>query len=114
MNEFFVTVTDSLRINENFDDENATDGITDPVQKAVKKFSNHPSILKIKGHYQNAGPFFFQKVAPDTIEKEVRSLNSKKATSTKILVRRKLSLQIMPHFHSKLGLFMMIAFRYPF
>ena len=38
MNEFFVTVTDSLGINENFNDENATDGITDPVQKAVKNF----------------------------------------------------------------------------
>ena len=42
MNEFFVTVTDSLGINENFNDENATDGITDPVQKAVKNF---PTIL---------------------------------------------------------------------
>ena len=43
MNEFFVTVTDSLGINENFNDENATDGITDPVQMAVKRFSNRPS-----------------------------------------------------------------------
>ena len=31
----------------------------------------------------------------------------------KNLVRRKLFLQITLHFHSKLGLFMMIAFRYP-
>ena len=38
MNEFFVTVTDSLGINENFNDENATDGIPDPVKKAVKNF----------------------------------------------------------------------------
>ena len=30
------------------------------------------------------------------------------------LVRRKLSLQITPHLHSKLGLFIMIVFRYPF
>ena len=67
MNEFFVTVTDSLGINENFNDENATDGITDPVQRAVKKFSSYPSVLKIKGHYQNAAPFVFQKVAPDTV-----------------------------------------------
>ena len=59
MNEFFVTVTDYLGINENFSDENATDGITDPVEKAVITFSNHPSILKIKGHYQTAGPFVF-------------------------------------------------------
>ena len=48
MNEFFVTVTDSLGINENSDYENTTEGITDPVDKAVFKFSNHPSILKTK------------------------------------------------------------------
>ena len=81
MNEFFVTVTDSLGINENFNDENETDGITDPVKNAVKKISNHLSILKIKGHHQNAGPFAFQKVTPDTVDKEVKSLNPKKATT---------------------------------
>ena len=83
MNEFFVTVTDSLGINENFIDENPTDEVTDPVENAVKKFSNHPSILKIKGHYQNAGPFVFQKVAPGTVDKEVKNLNPKKATTHK-------------------------------
>ena len=83
MNELFVTVTDSLGINENFIDENPTDGVTDPVEKAVKKFSNHPSILKIKSHYQNVGPFVFQKVAPGTVDKEVRNLNPKKATTHK-------------------------------
>ena len=69
MNEFFVTVTDSLGINENSNNENATEGISDPVEKAVQKFANHPSILKIKGHYQNAGPFVFQKVTPDILRK---------------------------------------------
>ena len=44
MNEFFVTVTDSLGINENSNNENATEGISDPVEKAVQKFANHPSI----------------------------------------------------------------------
>ena len=83
MNELFFTVTDSLGINENFNDENAIEGITDPVKKAIKSFSNHPSILKIKCHYQNAGPLLFQKFAPDTIYKEVRNLNPKKATAHK-------------------------------
>ena len=36
--QFFVTVTDSLGINENFNEENATDGIIDPVKTAVKNF----------------------------------------------------------------------------
>ena len=83
MNEFFVTVTDSLGINDNFSDENATDGITDPIEKAVIKFSNHPSILKIKGQFPTAGPFVFKKVAPDTVDEEVRNLNPKKATTHK-------------------------------
>ena len=83
MNEFFVTVTDSLGINENSNYENATEGIIDPVDKAVCKFSNHPSILKIKGHFQNAGSFYFQTVTPDAVDKEVRNLNPKKATTHK-------------------------------
>ena len=83
MNEFFVTVTDSLGINENSNYENTTEGIIDPVDKAVHKFSNHPSILKIKDHYQNAGSFYFQKVPPDAVDKEVRNLTPKKATTHK-------------------------------
>ena len=35
MNEFFVTVTDSLGINENSNYENTTEGITDPVDRAI-------------------------------------------------------------------------------
>ena len=58
--------------------ENTTEGITDPVDKAVYKFSNHPSILKIKDHCQNVGSFHFQKVTPDAVDREVRDLNPKK------------------------------------
>ena len=42
MNEFVVSVTDSLGINENFGYENATEGVTDPIDKAV---TNFPIIL---------------------------------------------------------------------
>ena len=51
MNEFFVTVTDSLGISENSNNKRASEGISDPVEKAVQKFASHPSILKIKGPY---------------------------------------------------------------
>ena len=61
----------------------ASEGISDPVEKAVQKFANHPSILKIKGYCQNAGPFVFQNIAPDAVDKEVRNLNPKKATTHK-------------------------------
>ena len=62
---------------------NAPVGIIDPVDKAVHKSPNHPTILKIKDHYQNAGSFYFQTVTPDAVDKEVRNLNSKKATTHK-------------------------------
>ena len=59
MNEFFVTVTESLGINDNSSYENATEGITDPVDKAVHKVFNHPSILRIQGRYQNSSSCHF-------------------------------------------------------
>ena len=83
MNECFVIVTDSLGINENSSNENASEGITNPVEKAVQNFANHTSILKIKGHYQNVGPFVVQKVTPDAVDEAVRNLNPKKATTHK-------------------------------
>ena len=83
MNEFFVSVTDFLGINENSGYGNATEGITDPIDKAVRKFSNHSSIRKIKDHYQKAGAFHFQKVTPDAVDKELRNLNPKKITTHK-------------------------------
>ena len=73
---FIVTVSKQ-------NNENTTEGITDPVDKAVYKFSNHPSILKIKDHCQNVGSFHFQKVTPDAVDREVRDLNPKKATTHK-------------------------------
>ena len=62
-----------------------TKRIIHPVDKAIHKFSNHPSILRIKDHYQNAGSFYFQTVSPDAVDKEVRNLNPKKATTHKIV-----------------------------
>ena len=81
MNESLVSATDFLGMNENSGYENATEGITDPMNKVIHKLSNHPSTLKIKDHYQNAGSFHFQKVTPDAMDKEVRNLNPRKATT---------------------------------
>ena len=48
MNEFFVTVTDSLGINENSNNENTTEGIIDPVDKAVHSDPGLEKIPKIQ------------------------------------------------------------------
>ena len=82
-NELYVTVTDSLGINENSNYENTREGITDPVDKVVYKFSNHPSILNITDHCQNVSSCHFQKGTRDAVDREVRDLNPKKATTHK-------------------------------
>ena len=51
---------DSLGMNEKSDYENATQRITDLVDNIIHKFSNHPSTLKIKNHYQHECFFHFQ------------------------------------------------------
>ena len=53
-NEYFVNITDSLGIIQPKDALTPTDGLQDPVEIAIKKYSSHPSIKmiseKIKTH----------------------------------------------------------------
>ena len=83
MDGFFVNVTDSLGINEKSDYENATEGATDPVGNVLDKFTNHPSILKIKKHYRHDCSFHFLKVNPNVVDIEIRALDPKKAAADK-------------------------------
>ena len=50
LNDFFTNAAKSLMIDENIENITDTQGITDPIFKAIKKFEKHPSILKIKEH----------------------------------------------------------------
>ena len=50
-NRFFVTVTESLGIKENNDNISDTEGILDPIEKSVRRYSNHPSILKLRATF---------------------------------------------------------------
>ena len=47
-NSFFVIAVKSLNIVENTDLLTSTDGITDEIEIALKKYEFHPSILQIK------------------------------------------------------------------
>ena len=62
----------------------------DPIDKAIQKYKFHPSILLIKSKVDKLTPFSFCKTTSLEIEKEIRDLNSNKATThgnipTKIL-----------------------------
>ena len=82
LNEFFSSVVKKLKI-EN-DDNLLTDDIeeTDPVLKAIKKYKNHPSILRIKSSFKHPKVFSFKYFNVAGVKKKISKLNSKKATPT--------------------------------
>ena len=82
-NSFFVTVTESLGIKENNDNISGTEGILDPIEKSIQKYSNHPSILRIKNRFVNADYFTFNPVSLEEMETEIKRLSPKKATTFK-------------------------------
>ena len=64
--------------------------INDPVERAIQKYKNHPTILMIKETFDSNKIFSFDLVSSDTLFKEIVSLDSKKPTlsnnvSTKIV-----------------------------
>ena len=54
--------------------------ILDLVEKAIKKYEIHPSILLIKNKIGNEKSFKFEAVSVSDIEKEIKTINPKKAT----------------------------------
>ena len=87
---FFQNTTKTLNINENSYIVDSSSSIADPVDKAINTYKNHPSILLIKQKLENVDHFSFKEVSISEIEKELRELNSNKATTfgnipTKIL-----------------------------
>ena len=54
--------------------------INNPIERALQKYKNHPSIQMIKETFDSNKPFSFDLVSSDTIFKEILSLDTKKAT----------------------------------
>ena len=76
---FFIDAVSSLSIEEN---RALIDDVGDeinPVQKAVKKFQHHPSILSIKEHVQVADKFSFWEVDVEEMINEICHLDAKKS-----------------------------------
>ena len=55
------------------------DHIQGPVLKAIFKYQNHPSIIKIKQNILQTKTFSFQKIRKEEIEKQILSLDTSKA-----------------------------------
>ena len=79
-NKFFSNAVSSLNINENPFIVNDVQGVIDPVEAALRKFSVHPSVREIKKLVGNNNiNFNFIKTSAKEIENEIRILDSKKS-----------------------------------
>ena len=92
-------ITGSLGISEDQSLLSGTNGIKDPVEKAIKKYENHPSIRKIKECYE-LNQFEFKPVTVNEIHLQIQKLNPKKS-STAFLLR----------FLNKMQTFLLSSFR---
>ena len=79
MNDFFVNAVSKLNIEDPFLD-NLDEGLTG-IEKALSKFKNHPSILKIRENYQINQTFCFAETSISDIENEINRLNPNKTTA---------------------------------
>ena len=55
--------------------------MSDPVNKAILKYRYHPGVLLIKDKIRNPASFSFKEASLSDIEKELRNLNTKKAST---------------------------------
>ena len=64
MNNFYNTAVENLGIKQNTGYDKSVEGIEDPVEAAIHKFGNHPSILKLNEIVKdkNVEQFNFSKI----------------------------------------------------
>ena len=74
LNNFFENATKALNIRENSYLTEKSE-LSDPVNKAISKYRNYPSILLIKDKMRNPTSFSFKEASLSDIEKELRNLN---------------------------------------
>ena len=80
LNAFFSNIVKELNIKFKEDLLCDVSDINDPVERAIQKYKNHPSIQMIKETFDSSKTFSFDLVSSDTIFKEIVSLDTKKAT----------------------------------
>ena len=82
-NTFFVNIVPNLGIEIDQQYLSNVSNISDPVEKAIKKYQKHPSISiinKMVSSVENEASFSFTCVTVDDILKEIKRLDIKKAT----------------------------------
>ena len=80
-NKFFVNIVKTFKIGKDKQFLVETNDVFDPVLKAIKKYSAHPSILRVKEKMNN-NVFSFRKVTYEEILNEINSLDTSKSTQS--------------------------------
>ena len=83
MNDYFSTITQKLNITQwpkPIIDDCVNDN-TDSVTTAIKRYANHPSIMKIKSHYHTGTRFEFSHILPEKVREKILKLNERKSCS---------------------------------
>ena len=81
VNTFLKNALSSLDINENsYIVNNESNTVLDPVERAIKKYEIHPSILLVKNKIGNEKFFKFEAISVSDIEKEIKTISAKKVT----------------------------------
>ena len=78
-----MNIVPNLGIKTQHEFLNTTDNSQDPIENAICKYENHPSIILIKKHMQGANSsFVFETVTKEKIEKLITNLNIRKAVQS--------------------------------
>ena len=81
LNTFFKNAVSTLDINQNsYIVNNESSTILDPVERAIKKYEIHASILLIKNKIGNQKSFKLEGINVSNIVKEIKTINPNKAT----------------------------------
>ena len=77
--DFFGDIVKNLNIELPNELLQLTDDFSNPLEKSIKKYENHPSIIRINQTIKNEKHFLFNEIDKDIIEKEIDALNKSKA-----------------------------------
>ena len=82
-NIFFVNIVANLGIKTQHESLNTTDNSQDPIENAICKYENHPSIILIKKHMEGEkSSFVFETVTKEKIETLITNVNIRKAVQS--------------------------------
>ena len=89
LNTFFKNAVSNLNINENTYIINHNSGnLSDPVDKTIRKYKVHQSILLIKSKLENQTLFSFQPISKFDMEKEIQNIGLNKATTKNTIAQK--------------------------